>query len=148
MNSIKSRYRKYLVIVFSAPFLVLQPFLVYLFFVAYERAFDMRWVDYFMLILFFAFLIYFIRFAHLRLASIELINERLIISNFGVITKQITLNDISSMKESQLKTRMRLRDFDELKVYDSNGKLWFIISEHVYSNYDEIVKAIDHNIEY
>lgn len=72
-----SEFRKYAAVIFSAKFFGIAPFLVYFYHVAVDRNFDIRWIDYFMLALSFAFMIYMFVFVHLRLAVIKVFDDRI-----------------------------------------------------------------------
>lgn len=142
LNMITSKFRKYTAVICSATVISMAPFVFYSYHVAVDRNFEMRWIDYFMLTLFFGLMIYMFIFVYLRIGVIKIYDNKIELNQYLIRKKSIDFKNISKIKKTTLWTTLQLKDFKELKMYDSSGKLWFIISEYSYSNYHKIVPII------
>ena len=105
----------------------------------------LRWIDYFMIILFSVTLVWLIKFETLRkLIFIEITDKQIIIQNIFFGKRNISKNDLVSFK-TQIETS-RLGNFEETQILNKNGSK-IILSEFFIYNYKDIKNNVTNNLK-
>lgn len=105
----------------------------------------LRWMDYFMTILFSVTLVWLIKFETLRkLIFIEMTDKQIVIQNIFFSKRNISKNDLVSF-ETQIEST-RLGNFEETKILTKNGSK-IILSEFFIDNYKDIKNNVTNNLK-
>ncbi|MEB2777873.1 hypothetical protein SYJ56_21345 [Algoriphagus sp. D3-2-R+10] len=105
----------------------------------------LRWIDYFMTILFSVTLVWLIKFETLRkLIFIEITDKQIVIQNIFFSKRNISKNDLVGF-ETQIEST-RLGNFEETKILIKNGSR-IILSEFFIDNYKDIKNNVTNNLK-
>lgn len=105
----------------------------------------LRWIDYFMTILFSVTLVWLIKFETLKkFIFIEIIDKQIVLQNIFLAKRNISTNDFIGFK-TQIKSS-RLGDFEETIILTKNDKK-IIISEFFIDNYKDIKNNVTNNLK-
>ena len=105
----------------------------------------LRWVDYFMTVLFSATLFWLIKFETLRkLVFIEMTDKQIVLQNIFFGKRNISKNDLIGFK-TQLEST-RLGNFEETIILTKNDNK-IILSEFFIDNYREVKNNITNNLK-
>ncbi len=104
----------------------------------------LRWIDYFMTILFSVTLVWLIKFQTLRkMTFIEITNKQIVIQNIFFAKRNIALNDLIDFK-TQIEVT-RLGNYEETVISTRNDTK-IILSEFFIDNYKDIKGNLTKNI--
>ncbi len=105
----------------------------------------LRWIDYFITILFSITLVWLIKFETLRkLIFIEITDKQIVIQNIFFSKRAISKNDLVGF-ETQIEST-RLGNFEETKILIKNGSK-IILSEFFIDNYKDIKNNVTNNLK-
>lgn len=105
----------------------------------------LRWIDYFMTILFSVTLVWLIKFETLRkLIFIELTDKKIVLKNIFLAKRNISTDDLIGFK-TQIESS-RLGNFEETIILTKNDKK-IIISEFFIDNYKDIKNNVTNNLK-
>ncbi len=107
--------------------------------------FKLRWIDYFMTVLFSVTLVYLIKFETLRkFLFIEMTDKQIILQNIFFIKRNFSKNDLAGFKTQIESTR--LGNFEETIIFTKSDNR-IILSEFFIDNYKEIKYNITNNLK-
>lgn len=107
---------------------------------------ELRWIDYFMTILFAVTLVWLIKFETLRkLIFIEIIDKQIVLRNIFLVKRSIAMNNLIRFETKIVSTR--IGNFEETIIL-TKGDNKIILSEFFIANYKDIKSNLTNNLMY